>query len=252
MGRFKYIPQEFTDKAMIESEPIDINISKDSKANITDTMVVYDDYKIPLDITKKLIDLTLDTREKINNLYETVEEIYKNVDNAIDNYNSFEDKVFGKYQFMHDYGVFDYIDQKYSCKPIKYVESESSAYSDYISELISKLDYIYSVHTYNKHFLELQTNRVSNYVANIDCYFKNNESYKFDDNVFYDKLLFIKEEYKTIKSSFTQEEKDRWNDMYEIASDEDDKFLKIRKSLDDMYRKNLVESITVNGRKVFY
>jgi len=154
MGRFKYIPQEYNlkdenskEKAIKDSDLWEINIKRNGKI-VDNTLMVYNDYKIPLDVTENLANDIKDINEKIYGLYQTMEQTNDLLESTSDLYEIFENKVFGK-------ALYDYETCKFN-NPVIEPMPKPNGDSKFNLNEIKYLDMIKSWHEYNKHYISKQ------------------------------------------------------------------------------------------------
>lgn len=160
MGRFKYIPQEYNlndennkEQAMKDSDLLEINIKRNGEI-VDSTIMVYDDYKIPMDITEELAKKIKETRLKILEMYNTIKETYDILEEASNSYEIFENKVFGKVLFDYNSKTFDY---EHTISPMTNSGNEPFNLTE-----LQELEVTRSWHEYNKYYINQYTDFLDN------------------------------------------------------------------------------------------
>ena len=229
MGRFKYIPQEVTklteEKAMQESDIWEINVKRKEEADdiIDNTLIVYNDYKIPLNITEELAKETLDIKNKIDDLYAKLKKSSDLLEEIYVNYEIFEDHIFGKREYSHNTNRFT---DNYLCLPLEY---EKDGYNQPINTVASdipldfemqRLDYVLSCHEYNRHYIQKQEELI-----------KKDKAFSNVDNI-RNVLNGFKKMHEPLKKTISDEE--FWNKAIYLMDKKYDESESLIKNLDKL------------------
>ena len=246
MGRFKYIPQRYKDyingkevlennSSLLDSEPIDISIT--DTPNIEDTLIVYDDYKIPINITEDLLNQLYLLQYRINTLYIKINEINKILEETTKDYNSFENKVFGYSRYLHDYHVFDHNYDKFNLDSVKdngsskpLTGKSKSVISEYVTVKQSK-----ELIKYIKNLSNIEYNTINN--MNIDT-IPNRLQNKLD--------TYTKKYNDVYKTSSWKTKNNEWiNENKNSIKENKDKVELMQSSLKSMFGTHMVDSIVL-------